>query len=156
MSYPEEIDGAERIVRVLRTPHFFRNGNLVQAALRPQVGKNLLSIMRWSYRLQPGSALKGKCQEIGNSGRNSYCGVATMTAGECWTAGVRLEDAREEYDGHAHMVFPFVLQSYEPQENEEYILQVDITRKLMEIAVPVLDPAPEDKEWTISDDILPL
>jgi hypothetical protein len=156
VSYPKEIDDSEAIVRVLRTPHHYKKGRMMPAALRPQRNTDLISVMRWSYRLRPQSVLKKQCQTIGNSGENTYCGVAALIAQCCRNSGTELVDAREEYDGHAHIVFPFVVLPNEPQEGEAFVLQNQITMKLMSCAEPILDVLPDDPDWTIQNEMLPL
>jgi len=156
LSDPAEIDSSETIVRVLRTPQFVRKaGKLHASAWRPQRDKDCLSVVRWLCREQPGTAFKARCLLIGNNGPNSYCGVAVVNAGDCIEAGTRLECAPDEYPGHAHIVFPFSVAFEEPQEGENFRLQVEMSLRLLKLATYLPDPQPAADGWTIQHESLP-
>lgn len=156
MSYPSDFDPDEPIVRVLRTPHFVRDGKVRAAAFRPQSGQDRVSVIRWRHRERPESALKARFQAIGNSGKNFYCGVGTFHATECEPVEVILEDARDEYVGHAHIVYPFAFLPNEPLEGNDFERQTEIAQHLVSLCTYVEDPDPDSGEWTIQHALLPI
>lgn len=156
MSYPDEISPDETLVRIVRAPQFIRTGGKLRAAaLRPQRDHDRVSVVRWVYREQPGRAFKARCQAVGNSGSNTYCGLGSVNAGKCVEAGTALEDARQEFLGHAHIIFPFSVAHQEPAEGEAFRQQMEISSRLLAATIYIADPLPDDPEWTIESELLP-
>lgn len=146
----------ELIVRILKTPHFYRKGSLTSAAFRPQRGHAKLSTIRWLDREDPDAKVKARCASIGNSGSNHYWGVAALTAGDYLTENLGLEYTPEEYAGHTNVVFPAAVPHEEPLEGELFVRQSEIAAALIEKAKAIVDPSPSSSEWTIFDSALPL
>jgi len=155
MDYPEEIADDEPVCRVLKSPHFVKNSILRPSAFRPQVNTNKISVVRWLYREQPDSVAKATFKAIGNSGQNSYCGLAVLLLEDCKKIDVELTDARDEYQGHAHIVFPYTVAANEPLEGDNFVKQTEIARKLIEACEYVPDPDPQSEDWTIDHPKLP-
>lgn len=156
MSHQAVIGAGETLVRVLRTPQHIRKDGLHASAFRPQKGHSKVSIVRWHLREQPGEKFKSRCVTIGNSGKNTYCGLGVFKAQACLDAGIELEDAPEDYAGHAHIVFPFAAAPEEPLQGEEFKILTEMANKLARSATFVPDPAPESPHWTIKNDLLPV
>lgn len=155
-AYPLTFADDEILTRIVRTPQFVRDGKLRANAFRPQQGKDRVSIVRWPYRPRPESRLKAICHEVGNSGKNTYAGQGVFTAAAVAGTQVLLEDARDEYEGHAHLVFPFRVMANEPLESGLFAQQTALAERLTKAACYVEDPAPQSEEWTIRHELLPL
>lgn len=155
MTYPLDVDPEEVLVRIIRTPQFFKNEKLRPNALRPQRGSARVSVVRWLHRERPGTAFKARCHLVGNVGQNAFCGVAVLTAQSCREANFDLEDDREAFLGHANIVYPFVVNDSEPVEGEAFVKQVEMANQILREARYVLDPEPVSPEWTIQSDLLP-
>lgn len=152
---PADFDDAEPIVRVLRAPHFFKNGKITPGAFRPQREKTRVSVIRWLDRDHPDSETKGRCQGIGNTGTNQYCGVALMLASDFREVGLALEYT-PVYPGHSDAIFPFASPKDEPHDGELFAKQSEIAHELIRRASCVVDPLPQDPNWTIPEDELRL
>ncbi|WP_457489253.1 hypothetical protein [Tardiphaga sp. P5_C10] len=149
MSSSGDFSDDEIVVRVLRTPHFYKRGALTSAAFRPQREKLRLSTIRWLDREEPDRDVKTRCAQIGNIGKNTYWGVAKLTAGDFFAARLELDYTPHEYPGHTDVVFPFALPESEPLEGEKFIQQSEIADQLIRKARAIEDPNPGDVEWTI-------
>lgn len=156
MSSSGAFSDEEIVVRVLKTPHFYKNGALTAAAFRPQRSHDRLSTIRWLDREDPDSRVKARCKIIGNNGKNSYWGVARLTAGDFQNLELVLEYTPDEYPGHTNVVFPVAVPREEPLEGELFVRQSEIAEALIQRAEAVVDPSPEDVAWTIPEDQLPL
>lgn len=147
----------ETIVRVLRTPHFYKRGAITPAAFRPQRTHFKLSTIRWLDRECPDEKVKAQCHSIGNSGSNTYWGVAGLTAGDFISLGLMLEYSPEEYPGHTDVVFPVATPSVdEPLEGDSFVIQSEIANALIARAKAIVDPDPQSAVWTIPETELPL
>lgn len=156
MSFPKNIAPDETLVRIIRTPQFYSKDRLRPNALRPQRGSDRVSVVRWAYREQPNEAFKVRCQKIGSTGQNSYCGLGVLSASACLdVGGLNLEDDRDAFEGHANIVYPFVVKDSEPQEGEAFKTQAELANRVLGVTRFVPDPRPDAVEWTIQSDLLP-
>lgn len=146
----------ELIIRVLKTPHFYKKGTLTSAAFRPQRGHAKMSTIRWLDREHPDQKVKERCGAIGNTGKNTYWGVASLTARDYLQAELVLDYTPEEYPGHTDVIFPAAVPLEEPLEGHLFVQQSEIADSLIQRAKTVIDPAPEAPEWTIPASALPL
>lgn len=153
--YPADFNDGEPLVRIVRTPQFVKKGELRPNAFRPQRGTNRVSIVRWLYRPLPNERLKELCIAVGTQGKNTYWGLGLFEANHCDDIDVELEDAREEYRGHAHLVFPYISQQDEPLDGPNLLAQNEIAHSLLQRVIAIADPEPQSEHWTIVHPGLP-
>lgn len=138
---PNEIADGETIVRAIKTPQHVRNGRLHHAAFRPAADQSKLSVMR---QLIGDDKCKERAVEICGK---SYLGLATLLAARIREIGPMLEDAREEFEGHAHICYDFVMIKDVPATPE----QLAIFTELAKHAELHSDPAPDLPGWSGKD-----
>lgn len=158
MTATSEIEADEPLVRIIKTPQHLRKDGVHPSAWRPQRDTDRVSVVRWRSREQPGEVFKARCQSTGRGGApgaNTYCGLGVIVASRCLDAGTELEDAPDEYSGHAHIIFPFSVSYQEPQEGENFRLQAEISHRLKAASEYVPDPDPASPQWTIESPLLP-
>jgi hypothetical protein len=138
---PNVIDDGETIVRAIKTPYHAKKGQLLPAAFRPAPAQNKLSVMR---------------QGIGNDNckaaavkicGDDYYGLATLSAGRIRDIGPQLEDAPDEYEGHAHICYDFALTKGVPATPEQNKCFAELAKH----ANFEVDPAPQSPGWSGSD-----
>lgn len=157
----DEIGDEELIVRAVKSPYHVNKAKtrLLHKAFHPHLPSILLSVIR----LETGAdycADKGResVTQLAASrpGTKSaqYEGLAVGRARKVRTIGVGVEDAPEDFYGHAHMVYePLVplLESVKPEE----AMPPELTEALHELAKRLLeefqfypDPEPAGSGWT--------
>lgn len=154
MSEGNENANNEPLVRILKSPHFVKaGGELKVNAFRPQRDTNKISVVIWPQRERPGERFKERCQQTGDTGANTYCGLGVFSAVAA-QEHVALED-EPVFPGHANLVFPTAAPRDEPPDGPNLALLTGLALKLIAISAYVPDPDPRAQGWTIVSEILP-
>jgi hypothetical protein len=141
---PIEIDGEEKIVRIIRTPsHINKKGKLAPAAFRSKAGTDEVSVIRQSYVGTKFCKSKGK--EIM---ADAYLGLAVLIVKDIRHTGSAIEDSRDEFCGHAHISHGVILSPDEPPNSEINLFITERCRELVKVTSLYIDPDPSAVEWT--------
>lgn len=141
---PPEVAEDEKLVRAIKVPYHYdvRKGRLKPAAFRPPRGTSLVSVIRL---LMGADFCKNKSVEIAGS---EYLGLGVLVAAEARAAGAAVDDAVEDFIGHAHIDVGIVLLPDEP-------LSPQINERLQSRLLALcrctrfeLDPAPQSPGWS--------
>lgn len=150
MSYPTEVSDDEPIVRVAKNPYHLNKSRtkLTPAAFKAPNGCREVSVIRWRYTFSDSARLKAIVKEIGGQ---AYAGIAHLTADDCRRSGVEVVDSREQFRGHADLLFAEADPPHEPLEGDIADQSAAIRRKLADVSEYLADPEPNQGFWTISD-----
>ena len=153
MTYSAIIENVEPIVRVIKSPQHYKNGKPKPQAFKPKVGTNIISVVRWLYKVDDSSLFKKQCQDIGNVGDNIYWGLAAIRAAHVANVGIAIEDRPEDYPGHAHFIFPIPsVPPNEPLQNDDFVRMNEILNSLIDQSKFIEDKHPGSPDWSIPDD----
>jgi hypothetical protein len=140
-----DINDFEKIIRSIKTPYYWnpKKKVLKPAAFRPKAGLSVVSVIR---HIMGDDFCKNKSVEIA---KDSYIGLAVITARQIRILGSEVVDYREDFLGHAHVDHGFpALPPDEPQgsiENEKMQLRC---KALADASTFFLDPDPKQFGWT--------
>jgi hypothetical protein len=96
---------------------------------------------------------KAKGREIAAGGGENkrYTGLAVLTAAQIRSVGVAVDDAREDYCGHAHIRYGIVVEPNEPPDSASNKRLTELTQSVFKLAIYHQDPAPEETTWAGPD-----
>lgn len=143
---PVEIDGAEKIVRAIKTPfHLKKNKStkLARAAFRPPPGTDEVSVMRHGY--MGTNACRAKAKEIGQA---AYVGMAALLAHGVRNAGAAVVDSRQEFCGHADIRHGIVIERDEPPSAEKSLALDQRIDGILRVTTYYPDPDSAAGVWT--------
>ena len=143
---PIEIDGAETIVRAIKSPsHVDKNHNLKAAAFRSRPGTDDVSVIRHTYMGSDFCKAKGKSTA---SPASVYFGLASIKADAIRSTGSTVEDSRQEFFGHAHISHGLILPPNEPLNSGDSLVLQERCKALRSKATLHRDPDPNLEHWT--------
>lgn len=141
---PIDIKDDENIVRLIRAPqHINKRNELRPAAFRSQAGTDDVSVVR--HRHVGTDFCKAKAKELM---KESYIGLAAVTAENIRLSTSSVVDTREEYCGHASVMHGMITPLDEPPESETNMLITERCRSIVKKTTLHLDPNPESDNWT--------
>jgi len=147
---PAEIAPSEKIVRAVIFPYHFdkKKQKYTHRAFRPAPGTDRLSVIRQTHMGSDFCKAKGREIAAGGGENKRYTGLAVLTAEQIRSVGIGLEDAREDYCGHAHIRFGIVVERNEPPDSTTNKRLTELTQSVFKLAVYREDPAPDATMWT--------
>ncbi|MGY8811454.1 MAG: hypothetical protein ACKVK5_10510 [Pseudomonadales bacterium] len=146
------IEDSEVIVRALKTPvHYdLKKKRLKPAAFRPPKGSSIISVARPHGVETCREQIRSQV-----SGNVIYSGLGAILAMDIRKAGSELEDAPEDFDGHAHIDHGIVMPiDGEPLPAELNLLFTTRLRDLASRTQAYLDPDPGNDTWQ-GEDLMP-
>ncbi len=154
-TFPDQIDDDEIIVRALFSPyHIADSGKLKKEAFKPQRGSNKISVMRHSWL--GSSGCKKKAKELAKPDK-IYKGFAALRAKQITNIKCKVVDARNEYEGHAHIEIPCSRPVRNVKDNTD--TNAEALRTINNFAEqlcaasgkPYIDPDPDNDSWTTNE-----
>jgi hypothetical protein len=140
---PVPITNEETLVRALRECHV-RKGKLRDNVFRPPPGIDEVSVMRHTHMAS--NPCKQKAKEIaGGDQNNPYVGLAAITAESIRSEHSEVTDSREEFCGHAHISHGIAAPVADEPIDPVLMSRLQELRKKAKL---LLDPQPENDEWT--------
>ena len=148
---PPLIDDAETIVRAVKTPaHFDSKKRVIKAAAyKPPVGLSVISVMRQSAKDEQSATsddyCKNKSAEVAGA---SYVGMLAILAKSIRDNACTLEDAPDDYLGHAHVDHGFPRPPENEPDSAEAVASLnERCKELLKASKQHLDPAPSEQGW---------
>lgn len=149
---PIEIDGTEKIVRiVLCDKHIKKGSNQPKHQLfRSKPDTDDVSVVRHDYKGSDFCKRKGK-EIAGRMRRQSYVGLAVIRATSIRQAGSSVHDSRRIYCGHAHIMHGFTCPANDPPASQINLMLTNRCNALLHATVYHPDPNPQSEHWTGPD-----
>ncbi|MFT8233504.1 hypothetical protein ACLNBI_18370 [Pseudomonas guariconensis] len=138
---PAEICSKEILIRALSSD-VVKKGKVHWRAFRPPVGNPLTSVMRAMIGLD---FCKDKSKSIFT---DRYVGMAAVTVSEVLDTEAKVDDAQDEYPGHAHInhIDPPVLAN-DPNDPTANLKLNNRCKTLADKARVYIDSSPEQEGW---------
>lgn len=150
-SPPQEVEDGETIVRCICSPyHLDKRGALHWKAFQPRSGSAKVSVIR--HGVVGSNFCKERGKELSDpSADKVYSGLAAILALSIRSAGAEVEDAPQDFPGHAHIDHQIEVEPYRPLA--PHVLEVlrDRCKALKSIARYYSDPDPDAQGWTGPD-----
>jgi hypothetical protein len=139
---PDVIPNDEILVRGVKKDWLNKRGELQYGAFRPSAGKTLVSVIRG---IMGNDFCKDKSKEIHGE---KYIGLSVLSAGEVRSFDINVDDAPDDFEGHAHIdhINP-PLPNHEALAPEVNAVLNERCKAMAKAARFHVDPAPEAGGW---------
>ena len=155
----EIVTDAEAFVRMIKSPHHYKNDKLRHQAFQPPKGQTVISVAR---RAIGAPHCADQAREMLNrpDRGESYAGLAAGNVGHIREQEFQVHDAPDSpgaYPGHAHIEFPMpALARPGPLEPEELEERARLQKALLQSVQFYLDPEPHGQGWSGQELLTPV
>ena len=147
------VDESEVIVRAIKAPSHLnsKTGKPKLAAFKARNGHDDVSVIRHSH---VGSDFCKRKGQLLTDGRDTYLGLAVLTARQIRDAVADVVDSRNVYCGHADITYGFLRPPNEPNYARENMILDERARKIADTVMFYKDPTPTSKFW-VGEELAP-
>lgn len=164
-SLGEEIPDNEKVVRAVKSPHHVNGkGGVKHNALRPPPDDSVISVIRHAMgddfckdqgkKVVEGDAADGESEDPPDLGvavpaRATFAGLLALPSGHVRECGSTVEDAREDFCGHAHVDHDLKMPPRGVPVSPELLEKLrERCKSIISGGAYFSDPAPDQPGWS--------